>query len=153
MELTRTNLQTSTESRVANSVGVGVRRPTASISERGKEIWRETIDLIPGLVLPLDAAFVERFCDWRELRERVEREFASTQEPERRRILKGVIDLCQRQIMECAGELGLTPESHLLVTRYLETPEGRTAHQELKKIFKGTRGNPADRRPGRARHS
>ena len=40
-----------------------------------------------------------------------------------------------------AAQLGLTPESHLLITRYLETPEGRAAHQELKKIFEETRSS------------
>ena len=69
MELTREPVQTSAKRCAANWAGVGVRRPPTSLSERGQEIWCETIDLIPGLVLPLDAAMVERLCDWRELLE------------------------------------------------------------------------------------
>jgi hypothetical protein len=145
MELTREPVQTSAKNCVANSAGVGVRRPPASLSERGREIWCKTIDLIPGLVLPLDSAIVERFCDWREIRERMERELAGTRERARRRILREVIELCRQNIMESAAQLGLTPESHLLITRYLGTPEGRAAHQELKgNIFEGTRKKPAN---------
>jgi phage terminase small subunit len=150
MELTGTTLQTSAKGCVANSVGAGVRRPPASLSERGKEIWRETIDLIPGLVLPLDSAMVERFCDGREDLESTERRLKSTRGQAERRILQQIIDLCRHHIMACAEQLGLTPEWHLLVTRYLETPDGRAAHQELKKIFEGTREKPADGRPATA---
>ena len=65
MELKRPILQTSAKN-----------WPPATLSDRGQEFWRETIDLIPGLVLPLEAAIVERFCDWREMSERLEREHA-----------------------------------------------------------------------------
>lgn len=141
MELTREPVQTSAKRCAANWAGVGVRRPPTSLSERGQEIWCKTIDLIPGLVLPLHRAIVERFCDGFDLLERCERRFANSRDREERRILQAVINERRQFVMSCAGELGLTPESHLLITRYLETPEGRAAHQELKKIFEETRSS------------
>ena len=68
----------------------------------------------------------------------------------RRRVLLEIIELCRRHVMECAEQLGLTPESHSEITRYLETPEGCDAHRELKKSFEETRRKPADRRQARA---
>jgi len=139
MELTRTILQTS-----ANFSGA--RQAPDRLSERGKEIWCQTIDLIPGLVLPLDSFAIERFCCWRELLESMEREIADSRNGARRRVLEQVIELCRRHVLEGAEQLGLTSESHLLVTRYLETPEGRAAHQELKSMFEKYRASGA-RRP------
>lgn len=113
----------------------GIRRPPASLSERGKEIWRETIDLVPGIILQLDAALIERFCSWRDLLERSEHELVRSRGPARRRAIQEVIEICRHHILNCAARLGLTPESHLRITGYLETPDGRAAHQALKKIF------------------
>jgi hypothetical protein len=117
----------------------GWRQAPDRLSERGKEIWCQTIDLIPGLVLPLDSFPIERFCYWRELLESMERETADSRDDDRRRVLQAVVELCRRHVLEGAEQLGLTLESHLLATRYLETPEGRAAHQELKSIFEKPR--------------
>lgn len=127
------------ETQAASAIApfTGWRRAPESLSDRGKEIWRNTLDQIPGLILPLHAWLVERFCDALDFFERLERDYAACRDADERSVLKGIVDERRLAVMALAEELGLTPASHRAITENLKIPENVVAHQALKKALEG----------------
>ena len=115
---------------------VGLRRPPKFLPEGAKQIWRDTIDLIPGLILELDTPILALYCSWRDILDREQGKPAN----------KATIDLCRNQVTKLAEQFGLTPASRLQIIRRLKTPARQRLEKELRQKLDEMKPRRRDRK-------